>query len=327
MNRIFFIGAALALSALTPKLFASSMDPVGTMDECLSQQLRDAAADTTVGEIRERCRRLKKAEESNNIISQRIAREQEAKWNPYLITAYKPNYILPVTYAKNLNDDAWRQVTGDDDPLKNYEAKLQLSLKIPLNYNDIMVENDALYFGFTLQAYWQVYNDTFSSPFRETNYQPELFYLAPLKYEIFGGETGIGVGVEHQSNGRGGAISRSWNRVYANFLWADEKLAMSLRPWYRIPEDDDDDDNPDIDDFMGHFEYTVAYHFDQMTLSGMARRNFKEGKGAFQAGLSFPIYGRLRGYVQYFNGYGESLIDYDRDVERIGVGILLTDFL
>jgi phospholipase A1 len=110
-------------------------------------------------------------------------------------------------------------------------------------------------------------------------------------------------------------------------MWADENLAMDLKVWYRLPEDNEDDDNPDINSYMGYFEHRAAYKMEHLTFSGMFRGNPAAGHGAVELGMSFPIWGRLNGYVQYFNGYGESLIDYDNNIERFGVGILLTDLL
>ena len=63
----------------------------------------------------------------------------------------------------------------------------------------------------------------------------------------------------------------------------------------------------------------------------MSRNNLESGfdRGAVEAGWSFPLgnYPYLKGYIQYFYGYGESLIDYDRRVNRIGIGISLNDWL
>lgn len=299
------------------------------LKKCLARQMRDAPDDATVKEVRAKCEENVQdaLDLPKNAIARRAALEAESEWNPFSITAHKQNYILPLTYVDGLNEAAFDEVTGEEDVVQNWEAKFQLSLKIPLNYTDIFVENDALYFGFTVQSYWQVYNDDESSPFRETNYNPEVFYRMPLNWNVAGGDTGLVLGVEHQSNGRSEPLSRSWNRIYSRFLWADEHLAMSLKTWYRIPEDNKSDDNPDIDEYMGYFEYEAAYEWKKLVFTGMFRRNFREARGAVELGMSFPIYGRLKGFVQYFDGYGESLIDYNYNVERIGIGILLTDLI
>ena len=128
---------------------------------------------------------------------------------------------------------------------------------------------------------------------------------------------------------------RSWNRLYANFIWEKDGFVFSFKPWYRLPEKAkeniliaDGDDNPDIYKYMGYFEFSGAYRYNEHEFSFMARNNLNsDNRGALQLDWSFPIWGRLRGYAQYFNGYGESLIDYNVDIQRFGVGFLLTDIL
>jgi phospholipase A1 len=205
---------------------------------------------------------------------------------------------------------------------------------VPLNYNSMLIEGDGLYFAFTIQAWWQIYAENISKPFRETNYQPELFYLAPLEWHPFGGNTGFAVGIEHQSNGRAQNLSRSWNRVFANFLYEKNNFALSFRPWIRLSEDDKEfafdpngDDNPDIDDFLGSSELGLVYEWHNLEFSFSGRRNFSTNNGSAEFGFTFPLWGKLRGYATVFTGYGESLIDYNYSQTRFGLGIALNNVL
>jgi len=295
--------------------------------------------DDDVQSIRETCQanihKSKQEGVQSGAISERFLAERQTQWNRHTITAHKQNYILPYTHSDKLNREAYKFNSDWADEIKHYEAKFQLSIKVPLTSKPIFTDSDGFYVGFTLQAWWQLYASEISAPFRETNYQPEVFYLTALNWHPFDGNTGVIVGVEHQSNGRTQLLSRSWNRAYTSFLFEKDNFALSLRPWYRLKEDKKDDpgeskgdDNPDIEKFMGHFELRSAYRWNEHEFSLMGHNNLRSNnKGAVELGWSFPLFGHLKGFVQYFNGYGESLVDYNNDTERLGVGILLTDLL
>ena len=130
--------------------------------------------------------------------------------------------------------------------------------------------------------------------------------------------------------GAGGEIiTRSWNRLYANFVLDRGNFALSVKPWWRIPEDEEDDENSNIERYLGYGEVRAAYKHGDQVFSALLRNNLKASgnKGAIQVGWSFPLNRRLKGYVEYFNGYGESLIDYDVSNQRVGVGLLMSDLL
>jgi len=144
------------------------------------------------------------------------------------------------------------------------------------------------------------------------------------------------LGAAHQSNGRSLPCSRSWNRIYLNMIGSVGNLAISLKPWYRIPEnlksspeDTDGDDNPDISRYMGYGELHTIYKWRKSEFSMMLRNNLRtsENKGAVTLGWTFPLFGKFKMYLQYFNGYGESLIDYNASINRFGAGLILSDWL
>jgi phospholipase A1 len=209
------------------------------------------------------------------------------------------------------------------------EAKFQLSIQFDI-WNNINDSNIDLYIAYTQQAFWQVYNRDVSSPFRETNYEPEVGIKFSPDFEIWGfNNSQIRLGLVHQSNGRAEPLSRSWNRVFALIVFDKGNFATIFRPWIRIPESEEDDNNPDIDDFLGNFEWYGFYKDKKAVVGFMLRSNLdsNENRGAIQLDWSYPLSDRVKWYVQYFNGYGENLLDYNHSNNRISAGFMLTDWL
>ena len=255
--------------------------------------------------------------------------DDEAKQGAFLFRPHRPNYFLPIKYSNSPNNTPFQDTFIQPDlGLDNLEAELQLSFKIKGMEGVFGHDNLDLWFGYTITSFWQAYNDTISSPFRETNYEPEAMLTYRTNYEIAGFRGRfVSLGMLHQSNGRAENLSRSWNRVYAQFGFERDNLVLLIRPWYRLPERDEDDDNPDIEDYLGQGDLQVVYRKGRNAYSLMLRNNFKrsDNRGAVKLNWSFPLYGRLKGYVQYFNGYGESLIDYNHSQQSIGLGVSLTE--
>ncbi|WP_163339028.1 phospholipase A [Desulfopila sp. IMCC35008] len=267
-------------------------------------------------------------------INERLAVDDSNIRKPFTLMSHQNNYILVASYNfQGWDVSRYQDFFGlDDIETDDLEVQFQLSIKTPLAV-DLFDNRLDIFAGYTVNSYWQFYNDDASSPFRETNHEPEVWLqVRPEKLEILGfSNTVNGIGMNHMSNGQGGSLSRSWNRVYGFFAFERDNMAFMIKPWMRIAEDSEDDDNPDITDYYGHGELWLNYSQQGHTFSFMARNNLESGfsKGAVELGWSFPIldYPYLKGYIQYFSGYGESLIDYNRYVNRIGVGLQLTDIL
>ncbi len=235
------------------------------------------------------------------------------------------------------------------------EVEFQFSLKKNLTYN-LFGFNEYITAAYTQRCFWQLYSD--SGPFRETNYMPELYVAVPTSAD-FDAKTGLKVtkwGFIHQSNGQEGFRSRSWNRLYLEGMFQWSNLFLSARVWYRLPEDDksddyyrgyhdnnhngvpdagdtlidpnsesDKDDNPDITDYMGYGDISLSYLWHKHQIGALLRYNFGKGghdRGAVQLDWSYPFFDSRTTfwYFKFFNGYGESLIDYNRNVTKTSFG-------
>lgn len=265
----------------------------------------------------------------------RLNYEGQAESNPFFMTPHKMNYILPISVAEGISNEPY-EGTSFDKNLKDVEAKFQLSIKVPIGGRGVFSEEDRFYFGFTAKSWWQAYTSEISKPFRETNYQPEIFYMTPSAFEIpsIGASVGLGLGIVHESNGQSSTLSRSWNRIMGGAYLSYEDYGFTFEPWYRIPEksksspnDPSGDDNPDIEEYLGNFQVRAVKKYNGVNFTFLGRQNFTTHKGYMELGLTFPLSGQVRGYIQYTNGYGESLIDYNHSQQRFSVGFALSDLL
>lgn len=268
----------------------------------------------------------------------RIAYSEQTKTNPFALEAYRPNYILPVTYVDGLNTSVYRlDELAPGESVDHFEAQFQISIQFRVAENLFGLGAD-LGAAYTGRSFWQLYNSDVSSPFRETNHEPELFLTWRNDYPFLGfTHTLSRVGFNHQSNGRSGDLSRSWNRIFAEFGFERGNTVVRFKPWYRIPEDEKEsdsdssgDDNPDIHNFLGYFELLGAHQLGDNTFSALWRNNLRgagDNKGAIDLSWSYPLNNEFKVYIKYFNGYGYSLIDYDTAVESIGIGLTVNDWL
>jgi phospholipase A1 len=256
--------------------------------------------------------------------------EARAKQGTFKFRPHKQNYLLPLRYSNNPNTqpESPRLGLAPTQDLDNGEAKFQLSFKIK-TFEGLFKNHADLWFAYTQQSHWQVYNAATSRPFRETNFEPEFMLVFSTNYNFLGLKGRLlNVGIVHQSNGRSEPLSRSWNRVYVQLGFERGNFTLLLRPWYRFPEDREDDDNSDIDDFLGHGDVQAVYKRGEHTLALLVRNNLTSpNRGAAQLEWSFPGHGHLKGYLQVFTGYGESLIDYNQSQTAVGLGLILTDVL
>lgn len=245
---------------------------------------------------------------------------------------HRPNYILPFTWSDHPNQTPQSPrlgTTGYDYDLEQEEAKYQISFKVPL-LTGLMNKRTTLWFGYTQKSFWQVYNKDDSAPFRETNYEPEIFLRYQPDWNLGPGRLNtVHLGFNHQSNGQAEPRSRSWNRITGMAAYSYDRWLFMVKPWIRLPEGNSDD-NKDIESYLGHASYHAVYKLTNdraFSLKLLNNLRSADNKTSMEFGYSFPLGDNIKGFVQYYNGYGESLIDYNHRSQRVGLGVMLNDWL
>jgi len=260
----------------------------------------------------------------------------KTKHYKFNLMSYHKNYILLVGYSNRLIERHWSNGI-EDTKTKGYvrkrnEAQFQISFKLPLYQNFLNTKAD-LFAAYTQNSYWQVYDTKHSSPFRETNYMPELFMQWNIDKKTL---KSIRLSFIHQSNGQDVGKSRSWNRTEIAFVFNKKNFEYGFNLWDRWNEDKKSDptstkgdDNPNLIDFIGTGKYYIRYKNDKINLDLVHQNdifNYNINKGNILFDITFPsINKNFDFFIRYFYGYGESLIDYDVKVKRISFGIIIAD--
>jgi phospholipase A1/A2 len=223
------------------------------------------------------------------------------------------------------------------------QVKFQFSFKYDLWPS---TSHHTVYLAYTQKSLWDLYDK--SSPFRESNYAPEVFY-AHYHSELHGQPNpGCGlfaehVGFEHESNGEAAEASRSWNRIFADVeatCYGERAYGLlGLRAWYPIGVSE----NETIAETQGYGELLfgvgidhVGSHTNGLVTVAVRKGMSKElAKGSLTVDARWrPTYQRLLGkawkfapyvWFQFFTGYGETLGTYDSATTGARVGIGFTD--
>ena len=224
---------------------------------------------------------------------------------------------------------------------KSPNAKFQISFKYRL-----MGERGALvqrypalkgfYFAYTQTSLWD-WNAP-SAPFLDSSYKPEFLYA---QEQVDGRRWGEGfrldvqAGVQHESNGKGGDDSRSLNSAYLQptlVVGKQGNLQLSLAPraWVYLGSLSD---NPDIARYRGYFGLrAIAGWSDGLQLSAIGRAGDAWDRGSLQLDLTLPLmrlvrwlseYPGLYLHLQYFWGYGETLLRYKERTSSVRAGFSL----
>ncbi len=269
--------------------------------------------------------------DQSRTMAERWELEPENSKGNFRITPYRPVYVTAGRWSSNPNGKPTSENPAYTLPFRvnynQYEAKFQFSFKTKIA-RGLFFGNGDLWAAYTQKAHWQLYNEELSRPFRELNYEPELILNFRTNYSLLGFKGRmLGIIFNHQSNGRTLPLSRSWNRVILQAGFERKNWQVILRPWIRL--EDEEDENPLITDYTGRAEGIVVFNPGRHQFSLVAAHSLKTkngGRGSALLSWVFPVVSNLRMQVQFSEGYGETLMDYNHRQTTVGISLSLVEW-
>lgn len=223
---------------------------------------------------------------------------------------YKDNYFI---FGPSIGPKATRT---------NTNVKFQISISQRLTKR-ILPGGTFLTLFYTQKCFWNVLEESF--PMTDLNFNPGIGLVRPLfsKDRYIGKVSLI---IEHESNGRDGTQSRSWNRIsLATSIFIDPTIMIFWKIWAPWV---DGENNRDLLDYYGLWQSGVTYLTPSQRFQGTImltkRRGWNMNYNTIVE-LSFRLNRRDNQYlfIQYYNGYGEGLLDYNKFRSQLRVGFVI----
>lgn len=222
---------------------------------------------------------------------------------------YKDNYFV-------IGTDMFKRPTRE-----NSDVKFQVSIRQKLT-NSVLPFKSYLFLTYTQVAFWDVFQESF--PFRDLNFNPTIGLGRSLVYNNrFIGS--IAVQFEHESNGKDEDKSRSWNKIsFSTNLNMTRRWNLQAKVWIPIV---DGENNSDIVHYKGWGFIASNYRFRRNLDVGLVIT--KRGGVNLDANIAFNVaYKPFRSsnqylFLEYYNGYGESMLDYKQFRQRLRLGFII----
>ncbi len=225
---------------------------------------------------------------------------------------YKDNYFIAGT-----------AIGGEGKPSNtNSDVKFQISIAQRLTKSTLPF-GTYLYLFYSQKCLWNVFEN--SMPMRDLNFNPGIGLAKHLfvKNRYIGKVTFL---VEHESNGRDGIESRSWNKIsLAGNIFIDPHIMVHGKIWIPIV---DGQNNQDILDYSGIYQtgitMTSLNNRFGFALTLVKRRGWKPNYNSIWE-LNYRLFKNDNQFLflQYYNGYGECLLDYNRFHSRLRIGLVI----
>lgn len=214
-------------------------------------------------------------------------------------------------------------------------ARFQISAKYRLfspSGNRPATWGENFYLGYTQTSLWDLQGD--SMPFIDTTFNPSLFWLSDNMWqsESQSWRLGLNTGVEHNSNGKAGDDSRSVNDAYIqpqfNYRFdggSTLTFAPKVKAYFGVASE-----NADYADYAGRVDWNLRWAQDNGAVVSAMYRQGDQRRRTTQLDFAWPLqrtWLNMNGYLhlQYFNGYGETLLGYNQRNEsqfRIGLSLV-----